>query len=54
MGNFTIFVIIVTVFTLFVGAGLVFMEMFRRVYKEAEESVTTDSHYYELTDLSTK
>lgn len=38
MGNFKVFVIFITVFTLLLAVGLVFMETFRRAYHESEKS----------------
>ena len=50
MGNFKIFVILLTIFIMLLASLLVFMEMFKKVYKEAEDSVSGGS-YYEMSEF---
>lgn len=44
MGSFRIFVIFLTLFILFLGVLLIFMQIFKQLYKEGQESVTSSSY----------
>lgn len=45
MGDFRFFVIFLTIFILIIGSLLIFMQIFSKVYKEAEDSVSNGSYH---------